>query len=63
MEEGVSQEWLSHVEKHMSLITLVLGLGIGFGGVVSMMILWKKARNWVVPPKIKPFYGVYKFPK
>jgi hypothetical protein len=47
----------------MSLIALALGLGIGFSGVVSVMILWKKARYWVLPPKIKPFYGVYKFPK
>jgi hypothetical protein len=63
MEGGVSRGWLNRVEEHMSLIALVLGLGIGFSGVASVMILWKKARYWVLQPKIKPFYGVYKFSK
>jgi hypothetical protein len=48
---GVGQGLLSNVEEHVSLIALKLGVGFGFGGVVSVMILWKKARNWVMPPK------------
>jgi len=65
--EGTSinkgQGWLSRVNEHVSLIALGLGLGIGFSGVVSVMILWDKARLWVMPPKTRPFYGVYRFPK
>ena len=55
--------WLSRVDEHISLFALGLGLGIGFTGVVSMMILWDKARHWVMPPKTRPFFGVYRFPK
>jgi hypothetical protein len=44
-DEGNLSTGVSHVEEHMSLITLVLGLGIGFGRVVSVIILRKKAKN------------------
>ena len=33
------QGWLSHVNEHVSLIMLGLGGGIGFSGVMSLMIL------------------------
>ena len=55
--------WLSSVDDHVSLLALGLGFGIGFIGVVSAMLLWDRARSWMMPPKTKPFYGVYKFPK
>ena len=55
--------WLSHVDEHVSLFALGLGLVIGFFGVVTVMILWDDARHWVMPPHIQPYYGVYKFPK
>ena len=65
--EGASiikgSDWLSSVNEHVSLLALGLGLGIGFIGVVSVMLLWDRARPWVMPPKTQPFYGVYKFPK
>lgn len=44
----VSQSWSSQVKKHISLIALKFGIGIGFGGVMSVMILWNKARNWII---------------
>jgi len=51
--------WLSHVDEHMSLIAL----GIGIGGVVSIFMLWDKAKLWMVLPKMpKPFFGVYRLP-
>ena len=56
-------DWLSSVNQYISLLALGLGLGIGFIGVVSVMLLWDRARRWVMPPKPQPFYGVYKFPK
>lgn len=55
--------WLSRVDEKISLIALGLGLGIGFGGVITLMITWNKARRWVAPPAIQPFFGVYRFPK
>ena len=51
------------MDEHVSLIALGVGIGIGFGGVVTLIIMWKKSWYWMVPPKIKPFYGVYRFPK
>lgn len=54
------QGWL---DEHVSLTALGLGLVIGFSGVVSVMVLWDRARHWVMPPKTQPFYGVYRFPK
>lgn len=59
----VSQGWLTHLDKYVSLNAVGLGMGIGFTGIIIVMVLWTKARNWVVPPVPKPFYGVYKFPK
>ena len=53
--------WLSHLNEKLSLVTL----GIRVGGVVSMFILWERARHWVlVLPHNKPqdFYGEYRFP-
>jgi hypothetical protein len=55
--------WLNRVDEHISLIALGLGVGIGFGGIVTLIIMWDKAWHWMVPPKIKPFHGVYRFPK
>jgi len=46
------------MEEHVSLIALRLRVGIGFGGVVSVMILWKKDKDWMMPPKIQLFHGV-----
>jgi len=60
---GVSQGWLSHLDKYVSLNAVGLGVGIGFWGVFSVMIFCKKFRDWVLPPTAKPFYGLYKFPK
>ena len=60
---GKGQGFLSHVDEHVSLIALGLGVGIGISGVVSVMILWKTARHWMMPPGTQPFYGVYRFPK
>lgn len=61
-KSDVKERWLRHVDEKMSLIALGLGMCIGFGGVVAMFITWEQARNWVVPPKRRPFYGVYRFP-
>lgn len=61
--KGVSKTWFSRVNEHVSLIALGLGTGIGFGVFVSIIMLCKKTRDWIIPPKIQPFYGVYKFPK
>ena len=55
------QDWLSHVDEHVSLIALGMGVLIGFGGVVIVMITWDKAKGRVVPPKAQPLYGVYQF--
>jgi len=61
---GVNQGWLAHLDKYISLNAVGIGMGIGFAGTITVMILWKKARNWVMPPITKnPFYGMYKFPK
>lgn len=57
---------LSYANKKVSLLALSLGLGIGFGRVVVMFIIWDKARSWVMGMpchKQKPFYGVYRFSK
>ena len=63
---NVKVGWLSQLDEKMSLIALGLGIGIGFGGVVGVMIGWKRARHWVVGvhvyPKQRPFYGLYRFP-
>lgn len=56
--------WLKHLDGNMSLITLGIRMGIGFGGVVSMLILWKRPRNWLMPPiQAQRFYGMYRLPK
>lgn len=57
--------WLSHLDEKMSLLALAMGVGIGFGGVVAMFILWKRARHWVLglpPSKSQAFYGEYRLP-
>jgi hypothetical protein len=59
----IKGDWWTSVNEKVSLIALGLGLGIEFGSVVIVMVIWDKARSWVVPPNIKPFYGVYRFPK
>ena len=41
--------WVSHLDENMSLISLRLAMGFGFGGVVAIFMLWERARNWVVP--------------
>ena len=55
-------KWLNHINEKVSLVALGLGVGIGFSGVVIVMASWKKATQWVVPSKKRPFYGVYRFP-
>jgi hypothetical protein len=63
---NVKRGWLSYVDEEVSLIALALGLGIGFGGVVSMFIAWDKARCWLMgwPSNNtqRPFYRFYRFP-
>ena len=49
------------MEEKISLITLGLGIRIGFDSIVTVMILWNKAKLWVAPPSIQPFYGVYEY--
>jgi len=35
-----------------------MGMGIGFGGVVIIFMLWKRSKNWVIPPNMtRPFFG------
>jgi len=51
------QGWLSSVDDHISLISLGLGVGIVFGGVVTLIIMWDGTS------KDKTIYGVYRFPK
>ena len=45
---NVKMSWLSHVDEKMSLLTLGMGFGIGFGGVVAMFMLWERAKHWVL---------------
>ena len=60
---NVKTRWLSHINKKLSLIAMVLGVGIGFGGVVAIFIIWDRAYHWVVPSnRPRPFYGMYRFP-
>jgi hypothetical protein len=54
--------WLDRVDEHVSLIALGLGIGIGFNGVVTLIIMWDKAWQWMVPPKKRTVYGVYRSP-
>jgi hypothetical protein len=55
--------WISHVDENMSFIELGMGMGIGFGGVVIIFMLWKRSKNWVIPPNMtRPFFWVYRFP-
>lgn len=56
------RKWLNHVNNVVSLIAVGLGVGIGFIAVVSVIIIWDKAKNWVMPPRTEPFYGEYQFP-
>ena len=58
---NVKVGWVRFVDEYVSLLALEMGLGIGFGGVVSMFIMWEKARHWLIPPQRRPFYGMYKF--
>jgi hypothetical protein len=61
----VEVKWLTTVNENMSLIALGMGMVLGFGGVVTMFILWERARCWVLGiPSKKPqvFYGVYRLP-
>jgi len=53
VRSNVRMGWLSHVDENMSLTALKIGIGIGFGGVVVVFMLWEKARHWVVPPNTK----------
>jgi hypothetical protein len=55
--------WMNNVDEHISLIALGVGVGLGFGIVMGIIIVWKRARDWVVPSnKPQSFYGVYRFP-
>ena len=62
-KSNVKEGWLTLMHENMSLIALGMGFCIGFGGVVAILIIWEKARNWLVPPSRRHFYGVYRFPK
>jgi hypothetical protein len=62
-KNNIKGGWLRHMDENMSLITLGMGMGIGFGGVVSIFITWEKYRSWVVSSNRCPFYGLYQFPK
>ena len=60
---NVRVTWLSHVDEKMSLIAVGMGTGIGFGGVVTIFMLWERDKHWVVPPNMpQPFVEVYLFP-
>ena len=51
------------MDGQMSLITLEIGMGIGFGGAILVFILCERAKCWLDPQtKPQPFYGVYRFP-
>lgn len=63
IKESVSHGWLNHLDQYISLSAVGFGVAIGFGGMISVMVLWKKTRNWIVPPMTKPFFGLHKFPK
>ena len=55
--------WFNRVDKNMSIVALGMGLGIGFGGVVGMFIMWEKAKLWLLGPiRPQPYFGVYRFP-
>jgi len=65
-EPNVKMGWLSRVDEKMSLRALEMGMGIGFAGVLSLFILCKRARIWVMGmPYNQPqaFYGVYRLPQ
>jgi hypothetical protein len=52
--------WFNHVHKKMSIVALGMGLGIGFGGVVGMFIMWEKSKLWFLGPiRPQPFFGMY----
>ena len=38
----------SCVIENVSLTALWLGFGFGFGGVLGVMIMWDKARHWMM---------------
>ena len=60
---NVRVTWLSHVDEKMSLIAIGMGTWIGFGGVVTIFMLWERAKHWMVPPNMpQRFVGVYRFP-
>ena len=57
---NVKVGWLSHVDENMSLIAVGMGTMIGFGGVVTIFMLWERDKHWVVPPNMpQPFVEVY----
>ena len=41
----------SKMDEHFSMTAFKLGAGFGFGGIMSIMIFWDKARHWVIPPQ------------
>ena len=56
-------KWIGHVDENMSLIAVGMGTMIGFGGVVTIFMLWERDKHWVVPLKMpQPFVEVYRFP-
>ena len=60
---SVTVGWLSQLNENISLIELVIGMGIGFGAVVSIFVLCKRANHWIMSPNMpRPFFGVYRFP-
>ena len=56
-------KWIGHVDENMSLIAVGMGTMIGFGGMVTIFMLWERDKHWVVPPNMpQPFVEVYRFP-
>ena len=61
---NVNVGWLASIDEKISLIAMSVGVGIGFGGVTIMFIMWKRATHWLmVYNKPQPFYGVYRLPR
>ena len=63
---NVILERLSRMDTNISLIALGMGMGIGFGGVVTMFMVWERAKHWILclpPKKSHVFYGLYRLPK
>jgi len=62
---NVKGGWLNRVDEKISLVALEMRVGIGFGAVVGVLIVWERARGWVMgmpSSKSQVFYGMYRLP-